>query len=152
MARGPIATRLKAGTANSLLTIAKDRRRSGPAPPGAGERRGELANMAHGSTAHVQIVPFRGDNPGSSQDTGRDLGDARRPTIVANPPGDLRFRARIDAFLMAVPPRARDLEAALRAEYPAAVVRPRALAGERLDVWYVYRDGHWIRGADDAAG
>lgn len=76
--------------------------------------------------------------------------DSRRPTIVANPPGDARFRALINAFLMTGGGRAEDLEAALRAEHPAAVVRPRALAGERFEVWYVYRDGHWIRPDGDA--
>lgn len=102
--------------------------------------------------ADVQILVFKGDLGGSSRDADRDLDEIRRPTIVANPSGDLRFRARIDALLMVDGTRARDLEAALRAEYPAAVVRPRALAGERLEIWYVYRDGHWIRGEDDAPG
>ena len=108
--------------------------------------------MSQGNIAHVQIVAFHGENPGSGRDAGREVGDARRPTIVANPSDDQRFRARIDAFLMTEAPRATDLEAALRAEYPAAVVRPRALAGEPLEIWYVYRDGHWIRGEDDAQG
>jgi hypothetical protein len=35
------------------------------------------------------------------------------------------------------------LQAALRARYPSATVRPRILAGEPEVVWYVYRDGHW---------
>ncbi len=108
--------------------------------------------MSQANIAHVHILAFRGDIPGSGQDADRELDDARRPTIVANPPGDLKFRARIDAFLMTQAPRAGDLEAALRAEYPAAVVRPRALAGEPLEIWYVYRDGHWIHGDDDAPG
>ena len=76
--------------------------------------------------------------------------DSRRPTIVANPPDDAQFRTLITAFLMSGGGRAEDLEAALRAEHPAAVVRPRALAGERLEVWYVYRDGHWVRSSGDA--
>ena len=108
--------------------------------------------MSQANIIHLQILAFRGDTPGSGQDTGPELADARRPTIVANPPSDLRFRARIEAFLMTEAPRARDLEAALRTEYPAAVVRPRALAGERLEIWYVYRDGHWIHGDDDTPG
>jgi hypothetical protein len=40
--------------------------------------------------------------------------------------------------------RPETLEAALRTRYPNALVRPRGLAGERTEVWYVYRDGHWI--------
>jgi len=77
--------------------------------------------------------------------------DSRRPTIVANPPDDAQFGALIAAFLMSGGGRAEDLEAALRAEYPEAVVRPRALAGERFEVWYVYRDGHWVRSGGNAA-
>jgi hypothetical protein len=26
-------------------------------------------------------------------------------------------------------------------------VRPRELAGERTQIWYVYRDGHWVHPA-----
>ena len=64
--------------------------------------------------------------------------------IIANPPGDQRFRAMIDAFLVAGGHRPEDLEAVLRVQFPEALVRPRDLAAERFDVWYVYRDGHWI--------
>ena len=39
---------------------------------------------------------------------------------------------------------AADLQRRLRAWYPNAVVRPRDLANEQSNVWYVYRDGHWI--------
>ena len=35
------------------------------------------------------------------------------------------------------------LQQLLRERYPLALVRPRQLAGERGDVWYVYRDGRW---------
>jgi hypothetical protein len=73
---------------------------------------------------------------------------ARRPTIVANPPGDRQFRALIDACLLSGATRPEDLEAVLRTRYPLAVVRPRELAGERTTVWYVYREGHWIRSDD----
>lgn len=74
------------------------------------------------------------------------LGDARRrPLIVANPPGDHEFRGLIDRFLAAGDSRPHDLQAALRARYPKAVVRPRELANEGFEVWYAYRDGHWIR-------
>jgi len=50
----------------------------------------------------------------------------------------------IDAFLVADGRRPEELEAALRIQFPDALVRPRDLAGERFDAWYVYRDGHWI--------
>jgi hypothetical protein len=112
-----------------------------PAPSGAGQ-----STVA---CAMVQVQMFA--SRGGRRDARRDEPDALRPTIVPNPPGDARFRALIDAFVLSGGRRAEDLEAALRAHYPAAVVRPRALAGERLEVWYVYRDGHWIRTDGDAA-
>jgi hypothetical protein len=64
--------------------------------------------------------------------------------IVANPPGDEAFRKMIDRFLLGAGGEPRDLEATLRTRYPAAIVRLRELAGESFEVWYVYRDGHWI--------
>jgi len=39
------------------------------------------------------------------------------------------------------------LQRRLRDRFPRAIVRPRELAGERLEIWYVYRDGRWIRSA-----
>ena len=74
----------------------------------------------------------------------------RWPVIVANPAGDHEFRAFIEASLPSVGGRADDLEALLRTRYPQALVRPRELAAERTVVWYVYRDGHWIRSDADA--
>ncbi len=35
------------------------------------------------------------------------------------------------------------LQARLREAYPLAVVRRREISGERVEVWYVYRDGRW---------
>ena len=55
------------------------------------------------------------------------------------------FAPLIESFLRAGGRRPGDLEAALRLRYPRAVVRPRSLDGERLEVWYAYREGHWIR-------
>lgn len=69
----------------------------------------------------------------------------RRPLIVANPAEDRPFRAFIDAGLLSGIGNPEELEAILRTRYPLAVVRPRELAGERTPVWYVYREGHWIR-------
>ena len=37
------------------------------------------------------------------------------------------------------------LQAALRRHYPRVAVHPRDLTGEPLTVWYVYREGHWVR-------
>jgi hypothetical protein len=73
-----------------------------------------------------------------------------RPLIVANPAGDREFRALIDSSLLKGAGRPEDLEALLRTRYPQAIVRRRELAGEPTVVWYVYRDGHWIRSDRDA--
>ena len=64
-------------------------------------------------------------------------------TFVINPRTDRDFIARVEA-IGETAPDARALQAALRAEYPKAVVRPRQLEGEREEVWYVYREGTWI--------
>jgi hypothetical protein len=97
------------------------------------------------------LVPLRilafGDR---TIDTGQVDDARRRPVIVANPPGDLEFRALIDRFLLAGGGMPVDLEATLRGRYPEAVVRQRGLAGESFEVWYVYRDGHWIGTQGDA--
>jgi hypothetical protein len=37
------------------------------------------------------------------------------------------------------------LEAQLRRTYADAVVRRRDVSGEIAEVWYCYRDGHWVR-------
>ena len=68
-----------------------------------------------------------------------------RPTLVLNPPDDLRFRSLAVGFHEdgAVSPAT--LEAQLRREYPRAIVRRRDLVGEQTQIWYVYRDGRWVR-------
>ena len=37
------------------------------------------------------------------------------------------------------------LQDCLRQRWPLALVRPRELAGEQAQIWYVYRDGHWVQ-------
>lgn len=69
-----------------------------------------------------------------------------RPLIVPNPAGDAAFREHIDQILARPLDRPSDLEALLRVHHPHAVVRRRELTDEELEVWYVYRDGHWIGG------
>jgi hypothetical protein len=71
---------------------------------------------------------------------------ARRPTLVTNPTDDDAFAAAAaDALVQA---RTTDeLQTALRRDYPRAIVRDRDLAGDPF-VWYVYREGHWVRGLD----
>jgi hypothetical protein len=70
-----------------------------------------------------------------------------RPTLVLNPLDDEDFRSTAWRLIEGgiVEPDA--LQERLRQRWPQALVRPRELAGERTQIWYVYRDGHWIRPA-----
>ena len=43
-------------------------------------------------------------------------------------------------------PTPASLQSRLRDRYPRAVVRPRTLSGEQIEIWYVYREGYWVRG------
>ena len=70
-----------------------------------------------------------------------------RPTLVLNPRRDEAFEAAV-AALMDGATSPSMLQERLRATYPRAVVRARELSSEPMVVWYVYRDGHWIRGRD----
>jgi hypothetical protein len=70
------------------------------------------------------------------------------PTLITNPAGDSAFRAAAEAALDTVQSIA-EFEKLLRGTYPRAIARARSLSGEPRVVWYVYRDGHWVRG--DAA-
>jgi hypothetical protein len=67
------------------------------------------------------------------------------PTLVLNPPDDAEFGQFADSLMVdgQVDPRA--LQVRLRQRFPQAIVRPRELAGEQAQIWYVYRDGHWVR-------
>jgi hypothetical protein len=79
----------------------------------------------------------------------QEIEPGRRPVIVTNPSNDRQFRALIESALLSGAIRPADLERMLRTRYPLAVVRPRELAGERTAIWYVYREGHWIRSQTD---
>jgi hypothetical protein len=71
--------------------------------------------------------------------------------LIINPTTDAEFRECAISLERASSTPA-DLQSALRAYYPSAVVRPRGLSGER-EAWYVYRDGHWVPsrpGSEDA--
>jgi len=84
----------------------------------------------------------RGDS--SDADAPRRLPD--HPIVIANPADDERFRTTIDEIVEAGSRIPSDLEAMLRTTYPQAVVRRREIASETFEVWYVYRDGHWVGG------
>jgi hypothetical protein len=66
------------------------------------------------------------------------------PLLVINPPADALF---VLACETAMDPPLQDpdeLQRTLRRRYPRTVVRPRSLAGESIEVWYVYREGRWV--------
>ncbi|MDQ3129030.1 MAG: hypothetical protein M3Q66_11345 [Chloroflexota bacterium] len=73
--------------------------------------------------------------------------DEQRPTLVLNPTDDDAFRALAEGLVRGGIGQAEVLQDCLREAYPLVLVRPRALAGEHTDIWYVYREGHWIRSA-----
>lgn len=73
--------------------------------------------------------------------------DERRPTLVLSPPDDDSFRSEAESLVRNGTSEPDALQAGLRRTYPLALVRPRELAGEHTQIWYVYRDGHWTRPA-----
>ena len=72
-----------------------------------------------------------------------------RPLLILNPRHDHRFVTRAQYLIAAGTGLPERLQELLRKEFPRAVVRPRALSGEPQPVWYVYREGHWVSGAED---
>jgi hypothetical protein len=67
-----------------------------------------------------------------------------RPTLVLNPAGDEEFRSAAVHLVESGFVEPALLQDCLRLRWPRAIVRPRELAGEHDEVWYVYRDGHWV--------
>jgi len=62
-----------------------------------------------------------------------------------NPPDDAEFQAFVRSAIDDSSVGPEQLQVLLRVRYPRAIVRRRDLVGERVQVWYVYRDGHWVR-------
>ena len=115
---------------------------NGSAQPAGG--RGSKAGVDASKGARAEAEP-----------TGRTRsGDRTRPTLLVNPPTDLRLRTELEATLdERAPATPAELEAMMRPEYPRLVVRARSLEHESIVVWYVYREGFWIpTTGDDAAG
>jgi hypothetical protein len=71
-----------------------------------------------------------------------------RPTLVLNPLDDHDFRVYAEQLVRNGIVEPAMLQDCLRERWPDALVRPRELAGERAEIWYVYRDGHWVRPGD----
>jgi hypothetical protein len=67
------------------------------------------------------------------------------PHLQLNPHGDERFAVVAESVLAVSAASPAALEQGLRAEFPRAVVHVRELAGEPWPIWYVYRNGHWVR-------
>ncbi|CAN5764768.1 hypothetical protein BH24CHL8_BH24CHL8_04600 [soil metagenome] len=68
------------------------------------------------------------------------------PTVIINPRDDLGFTELVEQALRSGVDVPTALEWKLRERHPKAVVRRRELAGEQVDVWYVYREGRWVSG------
>jgi hypothetical protein len=68
-----------------------------------------------------------------------------RPTLVLNPPGDDDFADFARRVLNGGVIDTAEMQRRLRERFPHSIVRPRELSGERTEIWYVYRDGRWIR-------
>ena len=69
-------------------------------------------------------------------------------TIVRNPATDAEFERAINQLVNEGIRDPELFQARLREGYAEAVVRPRELAGESALIWYVYREGHWVRTDD----
>jgi hypothetical protein len=67
-----------------------------------------------------------------------------RPTLVLNPADDEEFRSAAVHLVESGFVEPSLLQDCLRLRWPRAIVRPRELSGERAQIWYVYRDGHWV--------
>lgn len=67
----------------------------------------------------------------------------RRVVYLLNPADDTTFRAAVEKVGTAATTPV-ELEDRLRTLAPRVVVRRRELEAEPVEVWYVYRDGHWI--------
>ena len=63
--------------------------------------------------------------------------------LMISPRSDPRFILTAEALVAGGVDTAMELQHRLRERYPGAVVRRRALDGERSSTWYVYRDGTW---------
>ena len=69
----------------------------------------------------------------------------RTVQLVCNPADDDTFRAVAESYLGSGVASPAGLQRLLEERYPRVVVRPRGLSHEDFEVWYVYRDGSWVR-------
>jgi hypothetical protein len=72
--------------------------------------------------------------------------------LVCNPADDDRFRAAAESVLESGVASPAGLQRLLLARYPRVLVRARGLSNEDFDVWYVYREGAWVRSGTSKGG
>ena len=77
----------------------------------------------------------------------------QRAVLIVNPRDDEAFGDLVEGFVAAGAETTAALQAALRhAGYTRATVHPREISAEPVVVWYVYREGRWIRPGGAARG
>lgn len=76
---------------------------------------------------------------------GAPEGTALKPILVVNPVSDSAFHELANKLVDEGVAEPESLERRLRDRHPRAVVRPRILSGEPIEIWYVYREGYWVR-------
>ena len=98
------------------------------------------------TTRRSRLSVTRGERPWLRRErTGMGRESERRLTLVLNPPDDEAFRRLAERLVAGGSTEPRSCRTACARSYPLVAVRPRELAGERAQIWYVYREGHWIR-------
>lgn len=70
------------------------------------------------------------------------------PTVVINPADDSEFASHVRAVLPTAGWSPDGLQRMLSRHYPRVAVHRRELSSEPIEVWYVYRDGHWTPPTD----
>ena len=76
----------------------------------------------------------------------------QRPVLIVNPRDDAGFEDLVDTLMRDGAQTTGALQSALRQQYPKAAVHAREISAERVVVWYVYRDGRWVRPGGAARG
>ena len=76
----------------------------------------------------------------------------QRPVLIVNPRDDPEFGRFVEELVAGGVDTIEALEGALRRRYPLASVHKREISAERAVVWYVYREGRWIRPGGAARG
>lgn len=74
-----------------------------------------------------------------------------KPILVVNPVADVAFVDFANVLVVEGVSTPATLQSRLRDRYPRAVVRPRVLSGEPIEIWYVYREGSWVRPLEEGA-